>query len=313
MNGTLNLAPKKKTSPSPAPAVTSQPDRTNFLRAPKLPELMAGDVRRRIMAGELNEGDALPPEAELMQRYNISRPSLREALRILESEALIVVRRGGLGGATVKRPTLEVTARHFGLILQDRGAQVEDVYRARAVLEPPAVGDLARVASPAQVAALRDRLAEAGKTVGSAAAYAHAISEFREFMIGLTGNVTISLLVRLVDEVLEKHQVRTGELRGEAWTDLQQKNQRSLQKLIDMIEMHDFEKAEEFWRKHLSEAGKYLFADGKGALVIDLLGYARPAAPLVKPETKLAVPAAVKTNIQKRRGNKRDEAVRDVG
>ena len=100
------------------------------------------------MAGELNEGDALPPEVELMQRYNISRPSLREALRILESEALIVVRRGGLGRGHGKaadlgggRPGI------FGLILQDRGAQVEDVYRARAILEPPAVADLARVAT----------------------------------------------------------------------------------------------------------------------------------------------------------------------
>jgi DNA-binding FadR family transcriptional regulator len=312
MNGTLDLAMKKKTTTAPASQITVQPDRTNFLRAPKLPELMAGDVRRRIMAGELNEGDALPPEAELMQRYNISRPSLREALRILESEALIVVRRGGLGGATVKRPTLEVTARHFGLILQDRGAQVEDVYRARAILEPPAVGDLARVASPAQVAALRERLAAASKTIGSASAYAHAISEFREFMIGLTGNVTISLLVRLVDEVLEKHQVRTGELRGEVWTDLQQKNQRSLQRLIDIIEQHDFEKAEDFWRKHLSEASKYLFADGKGALVIDLLGYARPAVPQVKPEADPTFPEATKAERAERRIKKRSGAVQDA-
>jgi DNA-binding FadR family transcriptional regulator len=313
MNGTLNLAMKKKTPTPPASPMTVQLDRTNFLRAPKLPELMAGDVRRRIMAGELNEGDALPPEADLMQRYNISRPSLREALRILESEALIVVRRGGLGGATVKRPTLEVTARHFGLILQDRGAQVEDVYRARAVLEPPAVGDLARVATATQVAALRERLAAASKTIGSASAYAHAINEFREFMIGLTGNVTISLLVRLVDEVLEKHQVRTGELRGEAWTELQQKNQRSLQRLIDMIEQHDFEKAEDFWRKHLSEASKYLFADGKGALVIDLLGYARPAVLPVKPAADPAVPLAAKAARGERRINKRNGAVQDVG
>jgi DNA-binding FadR family transcriptional regulator len=307
------LATHRKTETPSAPSVAVAPDRANFLRAPKLPELLASDVRRRIMAGELNEGDALPPEAELMQRYNISRPSLREALRILESEALIVVRRGGLGGATVKRPTLEVTARHFGLILQDRGAQVEDVYRARAILEPPAVGDLARTATPEQVAALRERLAAANETIGSASAYAHAISEFREFMIGITGHVTISLLVRLVDEVLEKHQVRTGELRGEAWTDLQQKNQRSLQRLIDMIEQHDAAKAEEFWRKHLSEASKYLFADGKGALVIDLLGYARPVAPQAKPEAKSAVRAAPRTEFSKRRSNKRSEAVRDAG
>jgi DNA-binding FadR family transcriptional regulator len=313
MNRILNVAAKKK-SELPATARTiAPPDQANFLRAPKLPELMASDVRRRIMAGELNEGDALPPEAELMQRYNISRPSLREALRILESEALIVVRRGGLGGATVKRPTLEVTARHFGLILQDRGAQVEDVYRARAILEPPAVGDLARAATPHQVAALREHLDAAGKTIGSAGAYAKAINEFREFMIGLAGNITTSLLVRLVDEVLEKHQVRTGEQRGPSWDDLQRKNQRSLQKLIDMIEQHDADNAEEFWRRHLSEASKYLFADGKGALVIDLLGYARPAAVRSKAEAHSAAPVQAPSAATGRKPNKRNGAGRNAG
>jgi DNA-binding FadR family transcriptional regulator len=307
------MATKKKSEHPSAIRTIQPPDQANFLRAPKLPELMASDVRRRIMAGELNEGDALPPEAELMQRYNISRPSLREALRILESEALIVVRRGGLGGATVKRPTLEVTARHFGLILQDRGAQVADVYRARAILEPPAVGDLARIATQDQVAALRERLDAAGKTVGSPSAYAKAISEFREFMIGLTGHITISLLVRLVDEVLEKHQVRTGELRGESWVHLQNKNQRSLQKLIDMIEQHDAVNAEDFWREHLSEASKYLFTDGKGALVIDLLGYARPVAGRSQIETNVAAPMAAKTALPRRKQTKKNEATHNAG
>jgi DNA-binding FadR family transcriptional regulator len=313
MNRILSVAAKKNSGHPPTSRTIAPPDQANFLRAPKLPELMASDVRRRIMAGELNEGDALPPEADLMQRYNISRPSLREALRILESEALIVVRRGGLGGATVKRPTLEVTARHFGLILQDRGAQVEDVYRARTILEPPAVGDLARVAAPHQVAALRERLDAAGKTIGSASAYAKAISEFREFMIGLTGNITISLLVRLVDEVMEKHQVRTGELRGASWEELQRKNQRSLNKLIDMIEQHDADNAEEFYRKHLSEAGKYLFADGKGALVIDLLGYARPAAARAPIETSGAAPIPAKPALSERKQNKKNGAAHNDG
>ncbi len=264
-------------------------DSSNFLRAPKLPELMASDVRRRIMGGELKEGDALPPEAELMLRYNISRPSLREALRILESEALIVVRRGGLGGATVKRPTLEVTARHFGLILQDRGAQLEDVYHARMILEPPAVGDLAKAATPELVAALRQKLAEAEVFIGSAGRYAHAMSEYREFMIGLTGNICVSLLVRLVDEVLEKHQAQTGEARGDSWTDLQKKNHRSLNRLVAMIEANDAAGAEEFWRKHLLSAAKILFADGKGLTVIDLMGYASPKLNNVqKPFPKLS-------------------------
>jgi hypothetical protein len=132
-------------------------------------------------------------------------------------------------------------------------------------------------------------------------------------MIGLTGHITISLLVRLVDEVLEKHQVRTGELRGESWVHLQNKNQRSLQKLIDMIEQHDAVNAEDFWREHLSEASKYLFTDGKGALVIDLLGYARPVAGRSQIETNVAAPMAAKTALPRRKQTKKNEATHNAG
>ena len=64
------------------------------VRARKTGELLADDLRRRIVRGELREGDALPSEAELMVRFGVSRPTLREALRVLESESLITVRAG---------------------------------------------------------------------------------------------------------------------------------------------------------------------------------------------------------------------------
>ncbi|HEX3460192.1 MAG TPA: GntR family transcriptional regulator, partial [Acidimicrobiales bacterium] len=51
-------------------------------RVPKASELVAGDLRRQIVRKELSEGDALPPEAELMQHFGVSRPTLREAFRI---------------------------------------------------------------------------------------------------------------------------------------------------------------------------------------------------------------------------------------
>ena len=50
-------------------------------------ELVADHVRRQIVRGELVEGDALPSEAELMQRFGVSRPTLREAYRVLGERA----------------------------------------------------------------------------------------------------------------------------------------------------------------------------------------------------------------------------------
>src|SRR3954452_17953247 len=105
------------------------------VRVPKTAELVASHLRRQIVRGELKEGDALPPEGALMEHFGVSRPTLREAFRVLESEALISVRRGARGGARVHAPDGDVAARYAGLVLQVRGATLADVYAARKAIE----------------------------------------------------------------------------------------------------------------------------------------------------------------------------------
>ena len=73
------------------------------VRVPKTAELVAGQIRRQIIRGDIEEGDALLPESELMSQFGVSRPTLREAFRILESESLITVTRGARGGARLLR------------------------------------------------------------------------------------------------------------------------------------------------------------------------------------------------------------------
>jgi len=128
---------------------------TVAVRVPKTAELIADHIRRQIVRGELHEGDALPPENMLMEEFSINRPTLREAFRILESEGLITVRRGALGGARVHVPTAENAARYASLVLQHRGANLQDVLDARVIIEAPAA---------AMVAARRDRVGPLRRT-----------------------------------------------------------------------------------------------------------------------------------------------------
>ena len=58
------------------------------------PQQIADELRQLIIVGELDEGDSLGHEPDLIERFGVSRPSLREALRILEAEGLITVVRG---------------------------------------------------------------------------------------------------------------------------------------------------------------------------------------------------------------------------
>src|SRR6266436_1760365 len=83
------------------------------IQTPKLAHVLADKLRRQIVSGELKPGDTLPSEAHLLEEYGISRPALREAMRVLESEELIAVSRGIRGGAVVLEPTIDKVAQ-FG-------------------------------------------------------------------------------------------------------------------------------------------------------------------------------------------------------
>ena len=91
---------------------------------------IAADFRQRIVRGELQAGDSLPVEDTLMVELGASRSVVREALRILETEGLVVVRRGIGGGPRVRHPTISDAARAMGVYLQIGDISVADVWEA---------------------------------------------------------------------------------------------------------------------------------------------------------------------------------------
>src|SRR5438094_679185 len=109
------------------------------------PQQIADELRSLIVNGDLAEGDSLGHEPELVERFGVSRPSLREALRILETEGLITVVRGVRGGVVVHSPDERMTARTAAMVLQARNVSLADVFEARALLEPLAAKMIASV------------------------------------------------------------------------------------------------------------------------------------------------------------------------
>jgi DNA-binding FadR family transcriptional regulator len=77
----------------------------NTTRIPqhRVAESVAAELRARIL-GQGGEDYQLPTQDQLMAEFGVSHPSIREAIRILETEGLVTVRRGKVGGAQVHRP-----------------------------------------------------------------------------------------------------------------------------------------------------------------------------------------------------------------
>ena len=256
-------------------AVATSQSRHRRVRVPKMAELVAQQLRRQIIRGELPEGAALPSEAALMTRFGVSRPTLREAFRVLESEGLINVRRGAHGGARVQVPNGEAAARYAGLVLEFRGATLQDVYEARGVLEPPCARRLASRRTKADIDTLRENIARTRAAIDDPA-HAHPAQQrvprhddrdgrepddHRAEQHGAADHRPVELPAR-----------RRGRRHAGATSRRPRRASARTQMLVDYIEAKDPDQAESMWRKHLTEAQYYMLGGGDPKTVLDLLG-----------------------------------------
>jgi DNA-binding FadR family transcriptional regulator len=239
------------------------------MRVPKTAELVASRIREQIIRGELREDDALPPESELMAQFGVSRPTLREGFRILESEGLIVVRRGARGGARVRVPDHEVAARFAGLVLQYRGATLADVFQARTIIEGPAARMLASSKHRAEIA--RQLQAFVDEHAGDLRNTARAPG-FHRLVVELTGNQTLILLGGILEDIAEAAAI-SWERQNPPSLPEAHRAHRGHQKLVQLIRAGASEKAEAFWRAHLAEVGAVLMKvhGGSPGTVVDVL------------------------------------------
>lgn len=120
------------------------------VRLPKTADVVAARVRTSILSRQLPPGTALPSERELIEHFKVSRASIREALRILEAEGVIDVRRGMHGGVFTAEPSGKMLARGLSALLAHRRTPVADLIELRLLLEPEAAAMAARHASSEQ-------------------------------------------------------------------------------------------------------------------------------------------------------------------
>jgi DNA-binding FadR family transcriptional regulator len=242
------------------------------VRVPKAGEMVAAQLRRQIVLGELKEDDQLPSESVLMEEFGVSRPTLREAFRILESEGAITVRRGVRGGARVQVPDADVAARHVGLLLQYRRALLSDVYEVRAVLEPAAARMAAKRRTSAELARLQEVLDRRRALVDDPAGAIAADAEFHQLIVEMSGNETLQVLAGMV-----AHIIREGDRSYAERNDRQTEQElaktaiRAHTRLLELIHKRSGDEAEELWKRHLQESAKLVLGEHATATVVELL------------------------------------------
>jgi DNA-binding FadR family transcriptional regulator len=241
-------------------------------RSREKPQLIADELRALIVSGELSEGDSLGHEPDLVERFGVSRPSLREALRILEAEGLITVVRGVRGGVVVHEPDERMTARTAALLLQARNVPLADVFEARSLLEPIAAKAIATMRGRrAAIEHLRSLIHEEEAAIGDPERFGIANAAFHQQLVSLAGNQTLSIVAEMLNEIVVR--AVTAVSRGDDGVgslSVRRRGIRSQERLLELLTAGDGAAAETHWRSHMSVVGRVMLGQ-EAATVVDLL------------------------------------------
>ncbi|WP_245650675.1 FadR/GntR family transcriptional regulator [Nocardia harenae] len=244
------------------------------VRPLKMADQVAYRIRRMIAHGEVLDGEWLPAEPEMMARFEVSRPTLREALRLLEADSLVLIRRGPPGGARITVPGPEAAASRFGLLLTLSGTTLDDVWDARAAIEPIAVRRLAELGSPADRAALAEELAVVCTAAEDPMSFAKSAVWFHIRLVELSGNRTLATVIGLLAEIIDRQLSRVHEDAVLSDSEVRANNAKALRaykKLVRLIESGSGAEAQAFWSAHLMAARTFLGGGVPDTTVVDLL------------------------------------------
>ena len=179
----------------------------------RVAESIAADIRQRVLRGTYPKGP-LPKQDDLVAEYNVSGPSLREALEILEAEGLITVRRGKFGGAFIHPPSWSSAAYALGLSLQGQGITLADLAATIRNLEPQCGSACAERADRLStvVPALEANILETERVLGDGVRFTVTARSFHHILVDWAPNQTTRLVVRSL--------VAVWSIQEKAWADI---------------------------------------------------------------------------------------------
>jgi DNA-binding FadR family transcriptional regulator len=235
-------------------------------------DLVADSLRDQVLSGDLEDGSLLPRQEQLIERYGVSPPSLREALRILETEGLLTIVRGNTGGAEIRRPRPQRVGYLLAMVLQSRQVAIDDVITSLAELEALCAAMAARRDErTAVVAPLRQCLERSRAAFHDTESYVRCAHEFHEALVRACGNETLTVLLNAVETLWSAHVEHN--LRSPAATayfadlDLRTNCLATHQAIADAIEAGDAVAAAALARAHMLEPPKQTVTRAQGTVL----------------------------------------------
>jgi GntR family transcriptional repressor for pyruvate dehydrogenase complex len=211
---------------------------------------IAAQIREAILSGKLAPGDRLPPERELTERFGVSRVTVRDALRALETAGLVEIRVGAAGGAFVTAPSSGMVGQGISDMLRLSQVDPDEIAEARLIMELGTVALAVERATEDDIAELRE-LAQRGTQAVADGDYAPALArEFHARLASAAHNRAIDLVAATFGGPLSMHSVRERE--PAEWSHERSADEHT--RIVDAIEERDAELARQIMSEHLMRA-----------------------------------------------------------
>lgn len=228
--------------------VETPPQLFRIVRVSRASQDVVQQIKTHIFEGSLAPGVRLPSEKQLAEQFGLSRITVRDAMRVLESQGLITIRVGAGGGAFVANPNLDSANELLTDLLRLQRASIRELVEARLVIETSILAFAAERATREDLAAMQLAIDDArtGRASGDSHFTVHSV-DFHVALAKAAKNpvlfFTVNSFRALFYEVLEKL-IPDDQMAQRAIADHQ--------KILDAITDHDAERAQQLMREHLA-------------------------------------------------------------
>ena len=187
---------------------------------PKASDVLAERLRNLIVEGHFSPGDLLPTERDLVVEAGLSRTSVRDALRVLESEGLISTKAGRTGGSMVTLPGRASVARSVELFVRTHGIRLDSLLECRVAVEPTLARLAAIKRTEAQLAEMTEIHRQFVASVDDVVDYKRINLDWHLAIARASGNEPLTALMEAISTPIRDAQdyrhVTTPDLRAAA-------------------------------------------------------------------------------------------------
>lgn len=219
-------------------------------RVLKAYEQVADQLRALIMSGEIGAAERLPNEAALAAQFGVSRPTIREALRVLSTQALIRTTKGASGGSFVTVPSVDHISdfliSNLNLLSRSEDVSLDEFLEARELVEVPAARLAALRRTDDDLAALRAAIPGHPAELDTEEQFKHN-KDFHSALVVASANGVLSIAAQPVFSVLQTHLKRSS--LGQRFRQRVNEDHRAL---IATVEAGDALGAAELMHEHLA-------------------------------------------------------------